>query len=248
MRGISYIIGASLAVASVSAVLAQTVDGVDIGGLKARAAAQAADAQALASEVTKRAEDFREDAEKIRDSSLVQVKALDPKSLPKGAGGPVDFDEIVTAAGDNLRDNRGQAPLFMVFVSLSMPEASLKAIIKDASQAGGIVVFRGFPNNSAKEFVAKLSKVVDDQSQFASIGIDPRLFRAFEVQAVPTYVVASTDFDLCDGLACKTPAPPHDAMSGNVSVRYALGTFSDEAGPGALIARAALRNLEGRRR
>ncbi len=244
MRGTAYVIGASLAVASVSAVLAQTVDGVDIGGIKAKAAAQSADAQALAAEVAKRAEDFREEAEQVRGSGLAQVKALDPKVLPKGTGGTIDFDEIVTAAGDNLRDNRGQAPLFMVFVSLSMPEPALKAIIRDASQAGGIVVFRGFPNNSAKQFVGGLSKVVDDQSQFASIGIDPRLFRAFDVQAAPTYVVAASDFDLCDGIACRTQVPPHDAMSGNVSVRYALGTFADEGGPGALVARLALRNLD----
>ena len=245
MRGIAYVVGASLAVASLSAVLAQTVDGVDIGGIKARAAAQSADAQALAAEVAKRAEDFREDAEQVRESGLVQVKALDPKILPKGTGGAIDFDEIVTAAGDNLRDNRGQAPLFMVFVSLSMPEPALKATIRDASQAGGIVVFRGFPNNSAKQFIAGLSKVVDDQSQFASIGIDPRLFHAFNVQVAPTYVVAASDFDLCDGIACRTQVPPHDAMSGNVSVRYALGAFADEGGPGALVARTALRNLDG---
>ena len=245
MRSLAYILGASLAVASVSAVLAQSVDGVDIGGIKARAAAQSADVHALAAEVARRAEDFREDAEQVRQSGLAQVRALDPETLPRQAGGAIDFDEIVTAAGNNLRDNRGQAPLFMVFVSLSMPEPALKAIIRDASQAGGIVVFRGFPNNSAKQFIAGLSKVVDDQSQFASIGIDPRLFRAFDVQAAPTYVVAGSDFDLCDGITCKTQVPPHDAMSGNVSVRYALTTFADEGGPGALVARTALRNLDG---
>lgn len=243
MRRLTYIVGAALAVASVSAGLAQTVEGIDIGGIKARAAAQAADAQALASEVARRAEDFREEAEQVRADGLAQVKALDPALLPKGPGGVVDFDEIVTAAAGNLLDNRGQAPLFMVFVSLSMPEASLKAIIRDASQAGGIVVFRGFPNNSAKEFVTRLSRAVDESSQFASIGIDPRLFRAFDVQAVPAYVVASSDFDLCDGMACRTPPPPHDMMAGNVSVQYALSTFADNAGPGALIARTALGNL-----
>jgi conjugal transfer pilus assembly protein TrbC len=245
LRRLAIIVGASLAVASVSAVLAQTVEGLDLDAIRARSAEHRADAEALAGEVVRRAESFREDAEEIRKNGLAAVKALDPKSLPAGPAGPVDFDEIVTAASENLTDKRGQAPLFMVFVSLSMPEAALKPIIRDVSQAGGLVVFRGFPGNSAKQFVARLSKVVDDQSQFASIGIDPRLFRAFDVSAVPTYVVASTDFDLCDGLTCKTLAPPHDAMAGNVSTRYALSTFSDDSGPGALVARTALRNLEG---
>lgn len=245
MRRLAIIAGASLAVASVSAVLAQTIEGLDLGAIRARSAEHRADAEALAGEVQRRAETFREDAEEIRRNGLAAVKGLDPKALAAGPTGPVDFDEIVTAASENLTDKRGQAPQFMVFVSLSMPEAALKPIIRDVSQAGGIVVFRGFPRNSAKQFIARLSKVVDDQSQFASIGIDPRLFRAFDVTAVPTYVVASTDFDLCDGLACKTQTPPHDAMSGNVSTQYALSTFSDDAGPGALIARTALKNLGG---
>jgi conjugal transfer pilus assembly protein TrbC len=245
MRRPLIVVGAALALASVSAVLAQTVDGLDLGAIRARSAEQAADARALSVEVARRAEDFREDAQEVEKASLARVKALDPASLPRGPAGAVNFDEIVSAASQNLSDKRGQAPLFMVFVSLSMPDQALKPIIRDVSQAGGIVVFRGFPGNSAKQFVARLSKVVDEQSQFASIGIDPRLFRAFDVTAVPTYVVASTDFDLCDGLACKTTTPPHDAMSGNVSVNYALSTLADDAGPGALVARTALRNLEG---
>ena len=55
MRGIAYVIGASLAFASVSAVVAQSVDGVDLGEIKARAAAQSAEAQALAAEVARAA-------------------------------------------------------------------------------------------------------------------------------------------------------------------------------------------------
>jgi conjugal transfer pilus assembly protein TrbC len=106
-----------------------------------------------------------------------------------------------------------------------------------------VVVFRGFPNNSAKDFVARLSKVVD-QGQLASIGIDPRLFRAFEVQAVPTYVTVSSDFDLCAGFSCQTKLPPYDRMIGNVTVEYALTTFAEGNGPGARIAAVALSNMK----
>ncbi|KAK0349129.1 hypothetical protein LTR94_034406, partial [Friedmanniomyces endolithicus] len=88
-----------------------------------------------------------------------------------------------------------QSPRFIAFASLSMPDDALKQLVRDTASAGGVVVFRGFPNNSAKEFVARLSKVVD-KGQLASIGIDPRLFRAFQVEAVPTYVSVSSDFDL----------------------------------------------------
>ena len=90
-----------------------------------------------------------------------------------------------------------------------------------------------------------MSKVVSKDDQFASIGIDPRLFRAFDIAAVPTYVAVSSDFTPCDGLACKSVPPPFDAMSGNVSVTYVLETFSQDNGPGALVARTALANMHG---
>ena len=152
-------------------------------------------------------------------------------------------DEMIHAASANLKENQGTAPQFMVFVSTSMPEQALKRIIADTSAAGGVVVFRGFPGNSGKAFIAALSKVVEKDQQFASIGIDPRLFRAFDVTAVPTMVVSSSDFTPCDGLTCKTTPPPFDRIEGNVTVRYALETFAGENGPGALVARTALANL-----
>ena len=227
----------------VGAALAQTVEGLDLDAIRARGAEQSEDAAILSAEVARRAEEYRPAAEEMQAAALEQVKTLDPATLAKGPGGAIDFDELVSAAADNLKDNRGTAPQFMVFVSLSMPEQALKQVIAQTSAAGGFVVFRGFPNNSAKQFIAGMSKIVTKDDQFASIGVDPRLFRAFNVQAVPTYVAVSSDFSPCDGLACKTTPPPFDAMTGNVTASYALQAFADDNGPGALVARTALKNL-----
>ncbi|WP_296222020.1 type-F conjugative transfer system pilin assembly protein TrbC [uncultured Sphingomonas sp.] len=225
------------------AVLAQTVDGLNLDAIRARSATMEADARALSAEVQRRGDAFRQDAETVRSVALEKVRTIDKASLPKGPDGAVDFDEMIQAASSNMRDNRGTAPQFMVFVSTSMPEQALKQIIAETSAAGGVVVFRGFPGNSGKAFIAAISKVVDKQQQFASIGIDPRLFRAFNVTAVPTYVVSSTDFTPCDGLTCVSEPPPFDRMVGNVTVRYALETFAQDNGPGALMAKTALANL-----
>lgn len=233
--------------AGVGAALAQTVEGLDLDAIRARAAAQSEDAAILSAEVARRVEEYRPDAEALDAAAREKVQGLDLAALPKGPAGALDFDEMIAAASGNLKDNRGSAPQFMVFVSLSMPEESLKAIIDQTSAAGGFVVFRGFPNNSVKQFVAGMSKVVSNDDQFAAIGVDPRLFRAFGVQAVPTYVAVSSDFTPCDGLTCTTTPPPFDAMSGNVTVRYALETFAEDNGPGALVARTALSNMRGAR-
>lgn len=234
---------ALLCTAGLSTLLAQSVDGVDVQAVKKRAADLATEAQAFVEQVKDRGDRFREDAATVQTDGLDNMRRVASTDLPKGPAGAVDFDEIVQGAAGNIGANGGEAPQFIVFASLSMPENSLRQLVRDTADAGGVVVFRGFPNNSAKDFVARLSKVVD-QGQLASIGIDPRLFRAFEVQAVPTYVTVSSDFDLCAGFSCQTKLPPYDRMIGNVTVEYALTTFAEGNGPGARIAAVALSNMK----
>jgi len=243
MRYLTIGILAVLGTASVSALLAQTVDGVNVQAVKKRSADLAAEAQAFVDQVKDRGTQFREEAAQVRDGGTENMRKVASSALPKGPAGPDDFDEIVQGASQNASAKSGEAPQFIVFASLSMPDATLKQLVRDTSSAGGVVVFRGFPNNNAKEFVARLGKVVD-KGQLASIGIDPRLFRAFDVQAVPTYITVSSDFDLCAGFSCQTRVPPYDRMIGNVTVEYALSTFADGNGPGARVATVALSNMK----
>ena len=232
-----------IALASVSVLLAQTVDDLDIQAIKQRSADLQADAQAFVDQVKDRGDAFREDAVKINDEGLRNMQRVAKTDLPKGPAGPIDFDEIVQGAASNATDGGGEAPQLIAFASLSMPPKALKQLIQDTARAGGVVVFRGFPNNSMKEFSQRLGKIVERQDDFANIGIDPRLFRAFDVQAVPTYVAVSSDFDLCAGFSCRTKVPPHDRMIGNVTVEYALSSFADGNGPGARVAAVGLANL-----
>ena len=233
-----------VAIAVVSGALAQTVEGIDIGAIKARVQEEISAADPFVAQVAKRGDEFRDSAEDSRKAGMEQLAKISPDDLPKGPVGDINFDEIVAGAAANASNPGGEAPLFMVFVSLSMPQASLRAIIADTTKAGGVVVFRGFPGNSAKVFTQGLLKVVSEQDQMAHIGVDPRLFRAFDVKAAPTFVVASSDFDLCDGFNCSSAVPEFDRMIGNVSVEYVLESFANGRGPGAAVAAIALRNMK----
>ncbi|WP_371262456.1 type-F conjugative transfer system pilin assembly protein TrbC [Sphingobium sp. AP50] len=235
-------IGILLGMAGISAVLAQTVDGVNVQAIKARAAGLEAEAAAFVGQIKDRGETFREDALAVQEGGTENMRRVAASDLPSGPDGPIDFDAIISGAAANLSAKAGEAPQFIAFASLSMPPASLKQMVRDTAKAGGIVVFRGFPHNSMKAFSTELAKVVEPQD-FASIGIDPRLFRAFDVRAVPTYVAVSSDFDPCSGFRCTTPVPPYDRMIGNVTVRYALERFVSGNGPGARIAAVALGSL-----
>lgn len=231
-------VGVLLATAGISALLAQTVDGVDVQAIRRRAASFEADATAFVDHIKDRGDAFREEALAVQEGGTDNMRRIAASDLPKGPNGAIDFDAIVSGAAANLDARGGDAPQFIAFASLSMPPASLKQMVRDMAEAGGIVVFRGFPNDSMKAFTAELAKVVDEQD-FASIGVDPRLFRAFDVQAVPTYVAVSSDFDPCSGFHCTTQLPPYDRMTGNVTVRYALDSFVEGNGPGARVAAVA---------
>lgn len=227
-------------IALVSAAVAQSVDGIDIGAIKTRSQAERKDAESFVADVLDRDKSYEQDALEVRANGLAALASVRPEDLPMGAKGDVDFDALVAGAAANASAPEGSAPLFMVFVSLSMPRDALARLIADTTRAGGVVVFRGFPGNDAKAFVAGMKSVLTSPEQQAHIAIDPRLFRAFGVSAVPTYVAASSDFELCAGLNCTTAVPPYDRMTGNVTLEYALESFADNRGPGAAIAATAL--------
>lgn len=232
-----------LALTAVSAALAQTIEGIDLKAIKDRATEATADAQTLVDAVAGKGEAHRSEAEDLREKGLAAVAAIDPASLPKGPDGAVDFDELLSGAAANTRAPMGEGPMFMVFASLSMPPASLSRLIADTSKAGGVVVFRGFPGGSTKAFAEGLKRVVTDEGQEAHIAIDPRLFRAFKVEAAPTFVAAGREYELCDGLDCTSATPDLDRLTGNVTVEFALESFAGGRGPGAGVARVALAQL-----
>lgn len=245
MRKSLLTIGGVLAVGLVSAALAQTIEGLDLQKTERRGEASQDDAQSLVDFVRGQGEPQAAAARAVANDAYDRIADLDVSNIAGGAkGGPIDLDEMVAGAKSNVAGPK-TTPLVMAFVSLSMPEEALRRTIADTTRAGGIVVMRGFSAGSAKAFVDGLSKVVD-QKDASNIAIDPRLFRAFHVDRVPTIVSAASMFEPCDQLDCVTPPPPHDRIAGNVPLSYALQTFTDANGPGAPAAKVALANL-GRR-
>ena len=252
MRRLPLVIGAAFAVTGLTLGLAsgggaQTVDGLDLAKVRKRAKLSPEDAEAFGSVIARRGEAVK--AQAAASAAAARANAARHARNAVATARPADtfdFDAMVAAAGREGATNE-DAPRLVAFASLSMPAASLRQMIDEVGRAGGVVVFRGFPRNSVKQFTGALARVVPAGGSNA-VGIDPRLFRAFAVTTVPTYVVTSTDFDLCDGFDCRTQVPPHDRMSGNVSLGHALETFAQGSGPGAGIASLYRARLEGAQR
>ena len=232
--------------AALGGALAQTAaPDIDLEAIRARAASNTSEADALAASARERAKAVTiEASQSAEDGKANGRRYAGAAPRPAAADATFDFDKMVADAGDMAMQGMGEAPRFIAFASLSMPVEALRQMMDDVTGAGGVVVFRGLTQGSAKVMTDALGKVLKPGERMDGVGIDPRLFRAFGVTEVPAYIVTASDFDLCSGFDCTAQVPPFDRMTGNVTARFALETFSEGGGPGARIARQHLARLE----
>jgi conjugal transfer pilus assembly protein TrbC len=239
--------------ASTGFAAAQSVnpDTLDIDDIRASSRKFADEAEALAENVRLRSEAVRDEARQTQNQARANREQYTQTVDRRRKNSKVhqkdeifDFDRMISDHAKMAEANLGRAPRFITFASLSMPPQSLKTLIRDTAAAGGVTVLRGFPGGSAKQLTKMLAAMGQNGKQLSALGIDPRLFRAFDIKAAPSFVMASSDFTLCDGFDCKGAIPPHDRMSGNVSVQYALETFAGGAGPGSRLAVLHLARLK----
>jgi conjugal transfer pilus assembly protein TrbC len=218
---------------------------LDIAQIRARAQEHREDAEALATTIHSRAETLTDDARATQEAAIAARAAYAEAAVPDPQDGPLDFDAMIKAQVEAESASLGTSPRFIAFASLGMPEASLKALVRDVTRAGGVTVLRGFPQGNSALFKQRLASLWSSREQAGALGIDPRLFRAFRVEASPTFVVLAADFSPCDGFDCADSLPPHDRIAGNISVAEVLGTFVDGRGAAAAQARLHLARLEG---
>jgi len=117
-------------------------------------------------------------------------------------------------------------PNLYAFVSFSMPDDSLKAVLKQTARAGGVTVLRGLVDNSFKETALRIGKLAHKHGP--GLSVDPRLFAEHGVTTVPTFVIVGV----------KTT----DKIAGNMSLAAALETIARE-GDNAAVAQDLLDRL-----
>lgn len=220
---------------------------LDLAQVRARASEHAQDAEALATSVRTKADALAEDARAARQRSHENRAAYAATAQATASTGPLDLDGMIRAQADAEVTAMGEAPRFIAFASLSMPEPSLKALVRDVTRAGGVTVLRGFPQGDSARFKKRIAAIWSDSPEAGALGIDPRLFRAFDIEVAPSFVMIASDFAPCDGFDCRDILSPHDHIAGNISVAEVLDTFASGGGPGAQLARLHLRRLEGER-
>jgi type-F conjugative transfer system pilin assembly protein TrbC len=112
----------------------------------------------------------------------------------------------------------------MVFVSFSLPKATLIKLMDDMHRVGGAVIFRGLVENDFKKTTEAIRALGTNN---ANALIDPTLFKRFGIKQVPTFVVPLEPVLTCikseeEAANHPCPIPKNFRASGDMSFGYLL--------------------------
>ncbi len=152
---------------------------------------------------------------------------------PKTAA-PLDLEAIAKGFETNVdltakTQGLATSPNLLVFVSFSMPEATLKRLAEQAGRANATLVLRGFVNGSLRDTVARVQGLIG--AGRVPFQIDPQGFERFAIDKSPSFVLVR------DGASTSSCASgqcfANDGfvkVAGDVSLDYALESM-ERAGP-----------------
>ncbi len=172
------------------------------------------------------------------------------EALPKPATSvPVDLEALArgyAAQSDAMAQAQGltAGPGFFIFVSLTMPRATLQRLIDQAARAKATIVIRGFANGSLRDTVTQVQGLIGKQQ--VAIQIDPLAFDRFAITKVPSFVLVrdGTRPVACANGSC-APADSFLRSTGDVSLDYALEHMQRSAPAFAPAAELFLKRIRG---
>ena len=118
-------------------------------------------------------------------------------------------------------------PQLRIFVTLAMPEASLKLLAAQASKTRATIVIRGLKDESMKSTLTAVQRIIGELA--VDWQIDPPAFARFSITRAPTFVLTGESVNAIEPRGCKTGCDTAHAfvsVSGDVSLDYALGVIA----------------------
>lgn len=145
--------------------------------------------------------------------------------------GNVDLNALIAKYRNPIKEKRNptqgkELPTLMVFVSSSMPKASLYPLAKQVQKAGGVLMMNGVVNGNLSNTILFFKDMFEKTG--VTMQFNPTLFRLFEVKSVPQTIVVDKPIMPCspEEPNCEVHIPPFDRMQGNTSLYYSLEQFS----------------------
>ena len=113
-------------------------------------------------------------------------------------------------------------PQVLIFVSLSMPEQSLKLWAEQAEKIKGKLLLKGFVDDSLQATIDETLRIFKEPK--ADFLIHPEAFEKFGIEKVPAVVIAKPDNCLADDC----PVPDFDVVYGDTSLEDALTKIASQ--------------------
>lgn len=120
------------------------------------------------------------------------------------------------------------SPALRIFVTLAMPEASLRLLVDQARRAGATLLLRGLKERSMKQTLASVQALIGTSK--VAWQIDPEAYTRYGIHHAPTFVLTRATADreaspgTCTGSCPATTA--YFSVAGDVSLDYALDTIA----------------------
>ena len=117
-----------------------------------------------------------------------------------------------------------ETPALLVFISFSMPEATLARLVDQATRARATLMLRGLVDGSLQKTVLRAQGLIGQRK--VALQIDPQAFDRFSITATPTFVLlkAGAVGAPCTAGTCFA-ASSFVAAAGDVSMDHALEHF-----------------------
>ena len=127
----------------------------------------------------------------LRSVPVPSTPNVDALPQPK-ATKPLDLEAIAKgyeASTDRIAQAHGllSGPGLLVFVSFSMPDATLNRLVEQAARAKASLVLRGFVNGSLQETVLRVQRLIGNRD--VAFQIDPQAFDRFAINKTPSFVL-----------------------------------------------------------
>jgi conjugal transfer pilus assembly protein TrbC len=184
------------------------------------------------------------------DAELDRVPiASTPKIDASGTPAPIDVERLARQYQDPRAsfdaNANTAAPRLQIFVTLAMPEASLRALVTQAMRANAVLVLRGAKNGSVQQTIDAVRTFIGTQA--VAWQIDPPAFTRYQVTTAPTFVLtkAGAERNACGNDVCIAQGD-FAKVSGDVSLDYALEAIARGAPSVAADAEVLLSRLRPR--
>ncbi len=185
-------------------------------------------------------------------SAAIKAGPLPSKVLPKasdlsvpafmqqkGFGGTMP---LVASVTQRLTQQGKQNRTLMVAVTLAMPEERLSDYVKQAKEAGAVLVLRGvLKNETLPQTEVRIARI--NHGVHATWNIDPTIFRKFKINHVPATILVD-DYSSSKMESSCAPDVSYLRVDGDISIREALTIMARDKSELGQLAETKLTKIE----